>query len=135
MYDKIHSDDFKEGAKMHEKDFTRNRKLNFSETVLFILSGTKKSLQSALYAFFKEMKIQEESYTKQAFSKGRQRIKPEAFLELFTTITNEFYTTVETRKYKGYRVSAIDGTRYSLPNSKELEKSMVFRKQLIKFKP
>ena len=128
VYDKIHSDDFKEGAKMHEKDFTRNRKLNFSETVLFILSGTKKSLQSALYAFFKEMKIQEESYTKQAFSKGRQRIKPEAFLELFTTITNEFYTTVETRKYKGYRVSAIDGTRYSLPNSKELEKKYGIQK-------
>ena len=128
VYDKIHSDEFKEGAKMHEKDFTRNRKLNFSETVLFILSGTKKSLQAALYTFFKEMKIQEESYTKQAFSKGRQRIKPEAFRELFTTITNEFYENAEIRRYKGYRVSAIDGTRYSLPNSKELEEKYGIQK-------
>lgn len=120
VYDKIQSKEFKEGAKMHDKDFTRNRKMNFSETVLFILSGTKKSLQSALYTFFKEMKIQEETYTKQAFSKGRQRIKPEAFHELFNTITNEFYENADTKKYRGYRISAIDGTKYNLPNTEEL---------------
>lgn len=37
VYDKIYSKKFKEGAKMHEKNFTRKRKLDFPETVLFIL--------------------------------------------------------------------------------------------------
>lgn len=120
VYDKIHSNEFKEEAKMHEKDFTRNRKLGFTENVLFILSGTKKSLQSALYTFFKEMKIQEETYTKQAFSKGRQRIKPEAFLDLFKTTVSEFYQQADYRTYKGYRITAIDGTKYNLPYTDEL---------------
>lgn len=120
VYDKILSEEFKEGARMREEDFTRNRKVNFPETVLFILSGTKKSLQSAVYTFFKEMKIQEESYSKQAFSKGRQRIKPEAFRELFDTVTAEFYVNAEVKKYRGFRVSAIDGTKYNLPNTPEL---------------
>ena len=120
VYDKILSEEFREGARMREEDFTRNRKVNFPETVLFILSGTKKSLQSAVYTFFKEMKIQEESYSKQAFSKGRQRIKPEAFRELFDTVTAEFYENAEVKKYRGFRVSAIDGTKYNLPNTPEL---------------
>lgn len=120
LYDKIYSKEFKEGAKMHEKDFTRKRKLGFTENVLFILSGTKKSLQSALYTFFREMKIQEETYTKQAFSKGRQRIKPEAFLELFKITVTEFYQYADYKTYKGYRITAIDGTRYNLPNTEEL---------------
>lgn len=120
VYDKILSEEFKEGAKMREEDFTRNRKVNFPETILFILSGTKKSLQSAVYTFFKEMKIQEESYSKQAFSKGRQRIKPEAFRELFDTVTTEFYENAAIKKYRGFRVLAIDGTKYNLPNTPEL---------------
>ena len=33
---------------MKEKDFTRNRKMDFPKLTFFILSGTKKSLQSAL---------------------------------------------------------------------------------------
>ncbi len=120
VYEKIYSKEFKERAKMQEKDFTRKRKLGFTESVLFILSGTKKSLQSALYTFFKGMKIQEETYTKQAFSKGRQRIRPEAFLELFKTTVTEFYRNADYRTYKGYRVMAIDGTKYNLPNTEEL---------------
>lgn len=121
VYDKIYSKKFKEGAKMHEKDFTRKRKLDFPETVLFILSNTRKSLQSSLYTFFDEMKIHQETYTKQAFSKGRQRINPEAFHELFDSITTGFYEDADIKKYRGYRVCAIDGTKYNLPNTKELE--------------
>lgn len=120
VYNKIQSKEYKEEYKMQKKDFTRNRKMDFAQTVVFILSGTKKSLQSALYSFFKEMKQQEETYTKQAFSKGRQRINPNAFLDLFRTVTDEYYDIDETKKYRGYRVLAIDGTRYNLPNTEEL---------------
>ena len=49
VYDKINSKEFLEVSKMKEKDFTRNRKMDFPKLMIFILSGTKKSLQSALH--------------------------------------------------------------------------------------
>lgn len=73
VYDKICSNEFKKEARIHEKDFSRNRKLGFTENVLFILSRTKKSLQSALYTFFKEMKIQEETSVFKGQAKNKTR--------------------------------------------------------------
>lgn len=116
----LHNDEFKEDGRVHEEDFTRNRKMNFSQSVLLILSGTKKSLQASVNAFLKESKMQKETYTKQAFSKRRQCIKPQAFQKLFHLITETYYKDFEYKKYRGYRITAIDGTKYNLPNTPEL---------------
>ena len=67
VYDKINSKEFLEVSKMKEKDFTRNRKMDFPKLMIFILSGTKKSLQSALFAFNSRFKFENGTYSKQAF--------------------------------------------------------------------
>lgn len=120
VYDILGSDAYKERSKVRKEYFTRKRKLSFRQTILYILGGTKKGLQAGLHIFFKEIKEERETYTKQAFSKGRQRIKPEAFLELFQAARDGFYQVPDCRLFQGYRVSAIDGTKYNLPNTDEL---------------
>ena len=59
-------------------------------------------------------------YSKLAFSKGRQRIKPEAFLELFQATVDKFYEEAEAATWRGYHLLGIDGTRLNLPCTNEL---------------
>ena len=120
LYDKLNEKDFKERTRMRKQDFTRKGKMGFVNTMLFILHGPKRSLQVALNSFFKEMNMQKETYSKQAFSEGRRRIKPEAFREIFDDTVEFFYSNASYETYKGYRVTAIDGTKYNLPNTDEL---------------
>lgn len=127
VYDKINSKEFLEVSKMNENDFTRNRKMNFSKLMIFILSGTKKSLQSALFAFASRFKFENGTYTKQAFSKARKKINPTAFLALFKETVKMFYKDSDYKRYKGYRVTAIDGTKYNLPNNKEMKEIYGFQ--------
>lgn len=119
----IYSVDYKERSKNRPEDFTRMRKMSFVQTLLFILGKTKTSLQAGLNAFFESINDGEETYSKQAFSKGRLRIKPEAIKELFEVSVREFYAGAQAEFYRGFRVSAIDGSRYNLPTSEELRKT------------
>ena len=121
VYDKINSKEFLEVSKMKEKDFTRNRKMDFPKLMIFILSGTKKSLQSALFAFISRFKFENGTYSKQAFSKARKKINPSAFFSLFKESVELFYKDSGFKRYHGYRVMAIDGTKYNLPNSTEMK--------------
>lgn len=121
VYDKINSKEFLEVSKMREKDFTRNRKMDFPKLMIFILSGTKKSLQSALFAFSSRFKFENGTYSKQAFSKARKKINPSAFFSLFKESVEMFYKDSDYKRYRGYRVMAIDGTKYNLPNSDEMK--------------
>lgn len=58
--------------------------------------------------------------SKQAFSKGRQRIKPEAFRTLFQSVVGKFYEEADLTSWKGYQLFGIDGTRLNLPCTTEL---------------
>lgn len=115
MYDKIYNKDFAEEHKMRKEDFIRQRKVGFGDTILIILNKTGKGLNSAIRAFRETVKKENETYSKQAFSKGRMRIKWQAIREIFYDTVNEFYNEFEWERYKGYRVSAVDGTKMNLP--------------------
>jgi hypothetical protein len=108
---------------MSSEHFSRESKLGFAETCLLILRGSKRSLQAAINAFLKESKSELENYSKQAFSERRQNIKPEAFLELFRTTIEDFYTSHDfsPKSFRDYYVFAIDGTTYNLPNTQALK--------------
>lgn len=121
VYDKINSKEFLEVSRMKQSDFTRNRKMNFPDLTVFIMSSTKKSLQSALFAFNSRFKFENGTYTKQAFSKARKKINPSAFLVLFKESVKMFYKDGDFKHFRGYRVTAIDGTKYNLPNSEEMK--------------
>lgn len=128
VYDKINSKEFLEVSKMKEKDFTRNRKMDFPKLTIFILSGTKKSLQSALFAFTSRFKFENRTYSKQAFSKARKKINPSAFFSIFKESVEMFYKDSDYKRYRGYRVMAIDGTKYNLPNNAEMKEVYGYQK-------
>jgi hypothetical protein len=122
IYGLLKSEAYLERARLNKQSFTRNRKMNFYHTTCFLLKNTKKSLQVALNEYIKEVKNEQETISKQAFSKQRQNIRPEAVLELFDTFTHPIYECKDISFYKKFRVSAIDGIVYELPNTPELQK-------------
>ena len=103
-------------------DFSRMGKMGFKNMILFILNFSKKSLQAELNAFFKNIYGTTEAVRKQAFSQGRQKILPEAFIILQEEIIKKIYTATDLNTYKGYRLSAIDGSTIELQNTNELKK-------------
>ena len=50
----------------------------------------------------------------------RDRIKPEAFQELFQSVVDSFYEKAELADWKGYQLFGIDGTRLNLPCTNEM---------------
>ncbi len=63
------------------------------------------------------------SFTTSAFIQSRNKIKPEVFRHLSSTIITEFYTDndLSVKLWNGYRLLGVDGSRLTLPNTKELE--------------
>ena len=95
--------------------------MGFKNLLYFILNMVKESSQNALERYF-AMQGEDTCMTQQAFSLARQKIKWEAFRELFDYGVEVHYKNYaeEIRRWHGYRVSAIDGIKLSLPNDKPL---------------
>lgn len=116
----------KENFVVSDQDFTRNRSLSFSITILFMLNFLTKSLSFEIENFllyFKRQLIPQNPFTKSAFVQARKKIKPEVFVHLNKKLVEEFYTdnsAVKT-KFKGKRILAVDRSRLTLPKTKELE--------------
>lgn len=106
----------------NKTDFTRmgKSKMKFNSIILFILNFVKKSLQLELDDFFKKIQKGDESISKQGFLQARQKVSPKAFIYLLDKINNWFYNETDFKKYRGYRLLAIDGTVIELHNSEEL---------------
>ena len=130
VYDKMEDINFAEVFKMKSQDFTRNRKIGFAGTMLIVLNKTGKGLKSAIRAYRETVKAETESYSAQAFSKGRMRIKWEAFREIFKMTVEEFYVEFkkEYKTFKGFRVCAVDGTKINLPYSDDTVKDFGIQK-------
>ena len=58
--------------------------------------------------------------TKSAFSQARHKFKHQAFIELNRDQVEYFYDTFSYKKWKGYRLIAIDGSTCRLPNSENI---------------
>ena len=115
----IHSEDFFERSRTKESAFTRKRVLGFTTTIVYILWCAKTSLPSTLHAYLETILGGKRSCTRQAFSKRRKLIKPEAFEELFRESAE--YLAKAVRPAKGVmRIVAIDGTKANLPTHPEL---------------
>jgi len=63
------------------------------------------------------------SFTKSAFVQYRKKIKPEVFKDLASAIVDEFYTDNElgVKLWNGFRLLGVDGSRLTLPHTKELK--------------
>ena len=87
----IESPEYLRASRQTEKDFTRRRKMSFINYIWYLMTTTKRSLTSGLQAFVKELNVSWDNYSKQAFSQGRQRIKPEAIKTLMNATQEQFY--------------------------------------------
>jgi len=115
----IHSEEFFQRNRTSEAAFTRKRILGFVATLTYILWCAKTSLPSTLRAFLEGCLGGKRSCTRQAFSKRRKLIKPEAFKELFT-LSAEFLAKNVRPSKEFLRVLAVDGSRVNLPTHPEL---------------
>jgi hypothetical protein len=117
----IKSEEYKEAYRI-DNSFSRKRKLSFSNAVYFICSALRKSLSTEINNFIEEHSYLEfPNISKQAFSKARQNISPEAFKELCSVFTDSFYnsTNINLKKWNGFNVFAVDGTTLQVPDTSE----------------
>ena len=103
------------------KDFSRNRILNFKDTLIIILGMAGGSLNKEIYDYFK---CKTTIPTTSAFVQARAKILPEAFQYLFTEFNRECNTS---KKYKGYQLLAADGTDLNIPKNSPI--NLIKRRQ------
>lgn len=122
LHNLICSTDYLIRSRTKPTAFLRVRKMTFPEYIYVIVQNMKSSLQPGLNAFFEAYHDGKISYSKQAFSKGRSRILPEAILELVTYAVRYFYEKGKPCTWNGYHLFGIDGTKLNLPCTPELSK-------------
>lgn len=118
----IESDGFKEKHRRNSNDFTRNRKLTFAVLIMLLLKKSVKSLQNRLNEFFKDLGGNFLSATASAFTRARSKLLHTAFIDLNRqAIVGVMYADEEYKKYKGFRLCAIDGSKLRLPDEQEIK--------------
>jgi len=103
--------------------FTRKRKLPQADMAWYLAMQKGRTSSVELDSYFREKTGgYETDITKQAFSKQRQYLKPDIFIDLAKDYLRSFYqkTPEEVRKYKGYAILAVDGSMFEIPNTQEL---------------
>jgi len=99
------------------KDFTRERKLTFSNLVLFLLNMVKGAIADELEAFFQTLHGDEPQalfVTQSAFTQARKKLKSSAFIELNRLLVEG--AAQQGQRWKGFRLCAVDGSVLNLPD-------------------
>ena len=112
-----------EDYKNNSKAFVRERKMGFKDFVWYLIIQKGRTTSMELDEYLKQKNgTYEISISKQAFSKQRQNLKPEIFIDIYKNYLDDFYHNYpeEVKTYKGYIVCAIDGSLLEIPNTKEL---------------
>lgn len=103
-------------VKQPGKDFSRNRKLSFSDTIQFLLSMKGNTVRKEWFDFWQ---FSPEMASVPAFCQQRQKLLPEAMEFLFHSF-NDSFSTPDT--YRGLRLLACDGSDLAIarnPNDKD----------------
>ena len=117
---KIYSKEFEFDNKMNMEDFTRKRKIDFKDIILFELGTSKRTIALEIEDYIK-INSSKEFFTKQAFSEARQKVNPKALEELNEVIVEGTYEN-EYKTYNGFTLLSIDGSTVQLPNTERLKK-------------
>lgn len=99
-------DDF---VKNPGKDFSRKRKISFSDVISTLISMEAGSIRSELLEYFS---FSSNSPTTSAFIQQRDKISHNAFEKLFYSFTDAIYHTDESDSYHFY---AVDGSKVNIP--------------------
>lgn len=116
---KIDSKNLVEKCRKNQKDFTRNRKIQPQDLILFTLNNRGKTLKMELYDFIKEFNLEEVSSP--ALLKQREKLNEEVFKDLTKESLIDFYGKFknEVKTIKNYLLFAIDGSTCEVPNTPE----------------
>ena len=115
----------KQKYRVSEKDFTRDRKLNFEKITLCMLRLLRQNIQIELHNFFDGLtnpfSNKVFSFSSSAFVQSRRKIKPDMFYDLSKIIADEFYEDNDDNVllYKGHRLLGVDGSTINLPVNNE----------------
>jgi hypothetical protein len=117
----LHSEELLERGRRNSTDFTRNRKMPFTDLILFMVNLVRGTTQVSLNRFFSDIKRMETRMTQQAFSEARQKLNWEVFRLLMDKNVEWFYELIsDYKKWKGYRVTGVDGSKIQLPSDAKL---------------
>jgi len=110
-------------------DFSRKRKQPFGNMLVFMVNFLKKSLVVEIDSFVEFLKSKGtlnpfQKFTKSAFVQKRAKIKPEVFKYLSQIIIENTYTESNSaiRRFHGFRILSVDGSKLTLPHTEELKK-------------
>lgn len=103
-------------------DFTRVRKLPLDLLVLFISKLCKKTLSVELENFFHDLGL-EQPCTTSAFTQQRKKLQATFFQSLndLLLLSYSYHCSGDIKRWKGYRVIAVDGSNISLVNTPALK--------------
>lgn len=96
-----------------ERDFSRNRKSDFSSIVNAVLCFGGKSINKELYEIFG---FSPDTLSASAFVQQRSKIKSDAFYQLFSDFIN---ANQKNELFHGYRILAIDGSDIYTPKNND----------------
>jgi hypothetical protein len=117
----IHSVSFKEQHRFRKEDFTRDRVFNFITLIVIQLNRVILSLSVELENFLDYLQ-KPESYSKQAFSQARKKLKYTAFIAINEQFTDAYYQEKSLVQLwnQEYVLAACDGSLVQLPEAKSL---------------
>ena len=115
----IRNGDFqREHAVNPERDFIRQRKLGFPETMIYVLGNCRESMELNAEKFAEAAKL--ESVSAAALCKARAKIGWEAFREVFEQCAA---LAPVGKLYQGYELLAVDGMKGEMPNLPTLKET------------
>jgi hypothetical protein len=117
---KINNADYiKARCKKNAKDFTRDRKLTPKELILYNINNRGKTIKMELNDFLEKCSLEDVSDV--ALLKQREKLNEEVFKILNDESMIDFYANFknEVKTYKGYILTAIDGSDCEVPNTLE----------------
>ncbi len=106
-------------CRKRNNDFTRNRKITPRDLIYYTLNNRGKTTKMELYDFIEEFNLEKVSDV--ALLKQREKLNENVFKKLNNSSLTDFYKLFpnEVKTFKGYILSAIDGSDCEVPNTPE----------------
>lgn len=117
LKEKIDSNNIYSRCRKNSKDFIRNRKLTPRDLIYYSINNRGKTMKMELYDFIENFNLEDVSAP--ALLKQREKLNENIFKDLNKESLMDFYNlfSKEVKTYKGYILTAIDGSDCEVPNT------------------
>lgn len=107
----------------NDRYFTRNRKMNFEKVVMYNINKRGKTAKMEIEDF--NDFVDSKDISSVGVLKQRKKLKGEIYLDMMKSNLKDFYTLYpnDVKLFKGYIVSAIDGSDFEIPNTEVTRKN------------